>query len=100
VVTPAAHSVGEEESECESGSENESERDGEEDDDGSDDDCQIVLEQSGTVDGTGALSVGTEAPSKKAKMTLTAGRGASMKKQGARQSVTCCRQTDMDLEID
>ena len=38
VVTSAAHSVGTEESECESGAENESERDGEEDDDDSDDD--------------------------------------------------------------
>ena len=72
VVTPAAHSVGAEESECESGAENESERDGEEDDDDSDDDCQIVLEQSGTADSTGASSAGTEAPAKKAKMTLTA----------------------------
>jgi hypothetical protein len=60
VVTPAAHSVGVEESECESGAENESERDGEEDDDDSDDDLQIV-----------ASSAGTEAPAKKAKMTLT-----------------------------
>jgi hypothetical protein len=33
VVTPAAHSVGVEESECESGAENEGERDGEDDDD-------------------------------------------------------------------
>jgi hypothetical protein len=33
VVTPTAHSVGAQESECESGSENESERDGENDDD-------------------------------------------------------------------
>ena len=33
VVTPAAHSAGAEESECESGTENESERDGEDDDD-------------------------------------------------------------------
>jgi hypothetical protein len=33
VVTPAAHSVGAEDSECESGAENESERDGEDDDD-------------------------------------------------------------------
>ena len=57
VVTPAAHSVGAEESECESGAENESERDGEEDDDDSDDDLQIV-----------ASSTGTEAPAKKAKM--------------------------------
>ena len=113
VVTPAAHSVGAEESECESGAENESERDGEEDDDDSHDDCQIVLEQSRTADSTGASSAGTEAPAKKAKMTLTAeqekfakqfhpaaskidrprkiptrhvtGRGASMKKQGTRR---------------
>jgi flagellum-specific peptidoglycan hydrolase FlgJ len=113
VVTSATHSVGAEESECESGAENESERDGEEDDDDSDDDCQIVLEQSGTADSTGASSAGTEAPAKKAKMTLTSeqekfakqfhpaaskidqprkiltrhvtGRGASMKKQGARR---------------
>ena len=42
VVTPAAHSVGAEESECESGAENESERDGEDDDD-SDDDFSIRL---------------------------------------------------------
>jgi hypothetical protein len=41
VVTPVAHSVGTEESECESGAENESERDGEDDDD-SDDDLEIV----------------------------------------------------------
>jgi hypothetical protein len=60
VVTPAAHSVGAEESECESGAEKESERDGEEEDDDSDDDLQIV-----------ASSAGTEAPAKKAKMTLT-----------------------------
>ena len=60
VVTSAAHSVGTEESECESGAENESERDGEEYDDDSDDDLQIV-----------ASSAGTEAPAKKAKMTLT-----------------------------
>ena len=101
VVTPAAHSVGAEESECESGAENESERDGEEDDDDSDDDLQIV-----------ASSTGTEAPAKKAKMTLTeeqerfanqflpaaskvvrtrkiserhvSGRGSSTRKQGAR----------------
>ncbi len=33
MVTPAAHSVGVEESECESGAENEGERDGEDDDD-------------------------------------------------------------------
>ena len=113
VVTSAAHSVSVEESECESGAENESERDGEEDDDDSHDDCQIVLEQSGTADSTGPSSAGTEAPAKKAKMTLTAeqekfakqfhpaaskidrprkiptrhvtGRGASMKKQGARR---------------
>ena len=113
VVTSAAHSVGVEESECESGSENESERDGEEDDDDSHDDCQIVLEQSGTADSTGASSAGTKAPAKKANMTLTTeqekfakqfhpaaskidrprkiptrhvtGRGASMKKQGARR---------------
>ncbi len=42
VVTPAAHSAGAEESECESGAENESERDREEDDDDSDDDLEIV----------------------------------------------------------
>ena len=54
VVTSAAHSVGVEESECESGAENESERDGEEDDDDSDNDFQIVGEQSGTEDSTGA----------------------------------------------
>jgi len=50
VVTPAAHSVGAEASECESGAENESERDGEEDDDDSDDDLEVVGEQSGTAD--------------------------------------------------
>jgi hypothetical protein len=71
VVTPAAHSVVAEESECESGAENESERDGEEDNDDSDDDLQIVGEQSGTADSTGASSAGTEAPAKKAKITLT-----------------------------
>jgi len=112
VVTSAAHSVGAEESECESGAENESERDGEDDDD-SDDDLEIVGEESGTADSTGASSAGTEAPAKKAKITLTAeqekfakqfhpaaskidrprkiptrhvtGRGASMKKQGTRR---------------
>jgi len=57
--------------ECESGAENESERDGEEDDDDSDDDLEIVGEQSGTADSTGASSAGTEAPAKKAKITLT-----------------------------
>jgi hypothetical protein len=71
LVTPAAHSVGTEESECESGSENESECDGEEDDDDSDDDLEIVGEQSGTADSTGASSGGTETPVKKAKITLT-----------------------------
>jgi hypothetical protein len=113
VVTPAANSVGAEESECESGAENESGRDGEEDDYDSDDDCQIVLEQSGTADSTVASSAGTAAPAKKAKMTLTTeqekfakqfhpvvskidqprkiptrhvtGRGVSMKKQGVRR---------------
>ena len=67
MVTPAAHSV----AAAESVSENEIERDGEEDDDDSDDDCQIVLEQSGTVDSTVTSSAGTEAPAKKAKITLT-----------------------------
>ena len=99
--------------ECESGAENESERDGEEDDDDSDDDLEVVGEQSGTADSTGASSAGTEAPAKKAKITLTAeqekfakqfrppaskidrprkiptrhltGRGASIKKQGTRR---------------
>jgi len=52
VVTPAAHSVGAQESECESGAENESECDGEHDDD-SDDDLEIVGEESGTADSTG-----------------------------------------------
>ena len=94
-------------------SENESERGGEEDDDDSDNDLQIVGEQSGTADSTGNSSAGTEAPAKKAKITLTeeqerfakqfhppaskidrkrkitvrhvAGRGSSTKKQGARQ---------------
>ncbi len=33
---------------------------------------EIVGEQSGTVDSTGASSAGTEAPAKKAKITLTA----------------------------
>jgi hypothetical protein len=70
VVTPAAHSVGAQESECESGAENESERDGEDDDD-SDDDLEIVGEASGTADSTGASSAGTESPAKKAKITLT-----------------------------
>jgi hypothetical protein len=112
VVTPAAHSVGAEESECESGAENESECDREEVDDDSDDDLEIVGEQSGTADSTGVSSAGTEAPAKKTKITLTAeqeefakkfhpaaskidqprkiptqhvtGRGASMKKQGER----------------
>jgi hypothetical protein len=112
VVTPAAHSVGAEESECESGAENESESDGEDDDD-SDDDLEIVGEESGTADSTGASSAGTETPAKKAKITLTAeqqkfakqfhpaaskidqprkiptrhvtGRGASIKKQGTRR---------------
>ena len=74
---------------------------------------EIVLEQSGTADSTGAASGGTEAPAKKAKITLTeeeenlakqfrpaaskidkerkiplrhvSGRGSSTKKQGARQ---------------
>ena len=74
VVTPAAHSVGAEESECESGAANESERDGEhdgEDDDDSDDDLEIVVEESGTADSTGASSAGTETPAKKTKITLT-----------------------------
>ena len=109
VVTPAAHSV----AAAESVSENEIERDGEEDDDDSDNDLQIVGEQSCTADSTGASSAGTEAPAKKAKITLTeeqerfakqfhpavskidrtrkitvrhvSGRGSSTKKQGARQ---------------
>ena len=113
VVTPAAHSVGAEESECESVSDNESECDGEEDDHDSDNDLQIVGEQSCTADSTGASSAGTEALAKKAKITLTeeqerfakqfhpaaskidrtrkitvrhvSGRGSSTKKQGARQ---------------
>jgi len=72
VVTSTAHSVGVEESECESGAKNESERDREEDDDDSDDDLEIVGEQSGTADSTGASSAGTEAPAKKVKITLTA----------------------------
>ncbi len=112
VVTPAAHSVGAEESECESGAENESESDGEDDDD-SDDALAIVGEESGTADSTGASSAGTETPAKKAKITLTAEqqkfakqfhpaaskidqprkirtrhvtvRGASIKKQGTRR---------------
>jgi hypothetical protein len=45
VVTSTAHSVGVEESECESGAKNESERDREEDDDDSDDDLEIVGEE-------------------------------------------------------
>ena len=54
---------------------NEGERDGdedggEEDDDDSDNDLEIVLEQSGTVDSTDDASGGTEAPAKKAKITL------------------------------
>jgi hypothetical protein len=72
VVTTATHSVGSEESECESGAENESECDGEEDDDDSDDDWQIVFEQSGTADSTDASSAGTEVSGKKDKVTLTA----------------------------
>ena len=74
VVTSAAHSVGAQESECESGAANESERDGEhdgEDDDDSDDDLEIVVEESGTADSTGASSAGTETPAKKTKITLT-----------------------------
>ncbi len=71
VVTPAAHSVGAQESECESGASNESERDGEHDDD-SDDDLEIVGEESGTADSTGVSSAGTETPAKKAKITPTA----------------------------
>ena len=67
VVTPAAHSV----AAAESVSENEIERDGEEDDNDSDNDLQIVGEQSCTADSTGASSAGTEAPAKKAKITLT-----------------------------
>jgi hypothetical protein len=70
-VTSAAHSVGAEESECESGAENESERDGEKDDDDSEDDLRTVGEQSGAADSTDASSAGTEAPAKKAKITLT-----------------------------
>ena len=62
VVTPAAHSVGAQESECESGAANESERDGEHDDD-SDDDLEIVGEESGTAGSTGASSAGAETPS-------------------------------------
>jgi hypothetical protein len=54
VVTPTAHSVGAEESECESGSENGSESDGEDDDD-SDDALAIVGEESGTADSTGVF---------------------------------------------
>ena len=61
---------------AESVSDNEGERDGEEDggeedDDDSDNDLEIVLEQSGTTDSTGDASGGTEAPAKKAKITLT-----------------------------
>ena len=61
---------------AESVSDNEGERDGEEDggeedDDDSDNDLEIVLEQSGTADSTGAASGGTEAPVKKTKITLT-----------------------------
>ena len=70
VVTSAAHSVGAQESECESGAENESEHDGEHDDD-SDDDLEIVGEESGTADSTGASSAGTEASAKKVIITLT-----------------------------
>jgi len=107
VVTSAAHSVGEVESD-------ESDLEGEQDDDDSHDDLLIVGEQSGTADSTGASSAGTEAPAKKAKTTLTAeqeefakqfhpaaskidktrkirtrhvsGRGASIKKQGAKDN--------------
>ena len=61
---------------AESVSDNEGERDGEEDggeedDDDSDNDLEIVLEQSGTANRTGAASGGTEAPAKKAKITWT-----------------------------
>ena len=61
---------------AESVSDNQGERDGEEDgaeedDDYSDNDLEIVLEQSGTADSTGAVSGGTKAPTKKAKITLT-----------------------------
>jgi len=64
VVTSTAHSVGTVESD-------ESDLEGEEDDDDSDDDFLIVGEQSGTEDSTDASSAGTEAPVKKAKITLT-----------------------------
>ena len=61
---------------AESVSDNEGERDGEEDggeedDDYSDNDLEIVLEQSGTANSTGAASGGTEAPVKKVKITLS-----------------------------
>ena len=61
---------------AESVSDNEGERDGEEDggeedDEYSDNDSEIVFEQSGTADSTGTVSGGTEAPVKKAKITLT-----------------------------
>ena len=61
---------------AESVSDNEGERDGdedggEEDDEDSDNDLQIVLEQSGPADSTGAASGGTEAPATKTKITLT-----------------------------
>ena len=62
VVMSVAHSVGAVESD-------ESDRDGEEDD--ADNDLLIVGEQSGTTDSTDASSAGTEAPVKKAKITLT-----------------------------
>ena len=103
---------------AESVSDNEGERDGEEDggeedDDDSGNDLEIVLELSGTADSTGTASGGTEAPTKKVKITLTeeeenfakkfhpaaskidkerkiplrhvSGRGSSIKKQGARK---------------
>jgi len=103
---------------AESVSDTAGERDGEEDgaeedDDYSENDLDIVLEQSGTADSAGAASGGTEAPAKKAKITLTeeeencakkfrpaaskidkerkiplrhvSGRGSSIKKQGARK---------------
>ena len=123
VVTPAAHSV----AAAESVSENEIERDGEEDDNDSDNDLQIVGEQSCTVDSTGASSAGTEAPAKKAKITLTeeqerfakqfhpaaskidqtrkiptrhvSGRGASIKKQGTPCDFMRETYSDLHLEI-
>ena len=61
-----AESVSDNEGECDG-----EEDGGEEDDEYSDNDSEIVFEQSGTADSTDTVSGGTEAPAKKAKITLT-----------------------------